>query len=269
MFAAAMLSLAIALTGSSDTACPGLDAPSATTSERRAALDLCAREANKPALDYLLDASSRLTPRDARASYYGDVVSAWSVDELVAAVPRLIEMSRSASSASDATRIVAIRAILALPADKRPPEAAAFAPMSVDISTIPSRMAYDKKEFRVAPGQVVKVNFHNPDALEHNLLIVAPGALAEIGIAGDRMGQNPDGKLKEYVPDSVKVLAVMGIVAPGASREFWFIAPSVAGTYPYVCTYPQHWRMMNGKLKVVAPEKAIKAPELSPPKEPS
>jgi len=30
----------------------------------------------------------------------------------------------------------------------------------------------------------------------------------------------------------------------------WFIAPAKPGTYPLVCTYPGHWRMMNGKLKV-------------------
>ncbi len=269
MFAATMLTLALALVDQLDSACPGLDAPSATTAERRAALDVCARESNKPALDYLLDASALLTPRDARASYYGDVVASWSADELVAALPRLTTMSRGEGGASDASRIVAVRAILSLPAERRPTEAAAFAPVSVDISTIPSRMAYDKKEFKVAPGQVVKINFHNPDALEHNLLIVAPGALAEIGVAGDRMGKTPDGRLKEFVPDSPKVLAVMGLVAAGASREFWFIAPSVAGTYPYVCTYPEHWRMMNGKLRVVEPEKTSQPPESQPPVKPS
>ena len=70
----------------------------------------------------------------------------------------------------------------------------------------------------------------------------------------------PDGKLKEFVPSSPKVLAVMGIVEPGKSQTFWFIAPQKPGTYPYVCTYPSHWRTMNGKMKVVAPPQPAQTP---------
>jgi azurin len=66
------------------------------------------------------------------------------------------------------------------------------------------------------------------------------------------MGQSADGKVKEFVPDSPKVLVVMGLVAPGRSKSMWFIAPPKPATYPYVCTYPSHWRTMNGKMKVTA-----------------
>ena len=29
-----------------------------------------------------------------------------------------------------------------------------------------------------------------------------------------------------------------------------FTAPTTPGDYPYLCTFPGHWRMMNGVLKV-------------------
>ena len=82
------------------------------------------------------------------------------------------------------------------------------------------------------------------------LLLVAPGALSEIGVAADKLGEGPEGKRRQFVPDSPKVLQVMGLVAPGQSMQLWFFAPDKPGTYPLVCTYPGHWRLMNGKLKV-------------------
>jgi len=33
-----------------------------------------------------------------------------------------------------------------------------------------------------------------------------------------------------------------------------FKAPGEAGQYPYVCTFPGHWRIMNGTLNVRAPQ---------------
>jgi azurin len=47
----------------------------------------------------------------------------------------------------------------------------------------------------------------------------------------------------------------MGLVDPGRTGTLHWAVPSKAGTYPYVCTYPGHWRMMNGKVKVAAPTK--------------
>ncbi len=244
-------------------ACPGLDQTGASLSERRVALVECARVAGKPALDYFLEHLATLNTRDPRLSSYGEVAESWPADELTAQGERLLAIAKGEGGASAASRIVVIRALLALPAQRRPAGTNAFEPHTVDLSAVPSRMTYDKKEITATSGSVVRVRFHNADALEHNMLIVAPGALAEMGLAGDRMGQVPEGKLKEFIPDSPKVLAVMGIVAPGASRDFWFIAPTSPGTYPYVCTYPQHWRMMNGKLKVTAP--TTPEPDAPPP----
>jgi azurin len=78
------------------------------------------------------------------------------------------------------------------------------------------------------------------------------------------MGQTADGKAREFVPDSPKVLAVMGLVSPGRSKSMWFIAPIKPATYPYVCTYPSHWRTMNGKMKVTAPKSPAKSAASDP-----
>jgi len=40
---------------------------------------------------------------------------------------------------------------------------------------------------------------------------------------------------------------------PGQTVSFQFRAPATEGQYPYVCTFPSHWQVMNGILNVVAP----------------
>jgi len=39
-------------------------------------------------------------------------------------------------------------------------------------------------------------------------------------------------------------------LTPGQTITVQFRAPSEAGAYPYVCTFPGHWRLMNGVLTV-------------------
>ncbi|MSR44339.1 MAG: hypothetical protein EXS15_03145 [Phycisphaerales bacterium] len=254
MFVSLCICLSLARNAVQQSECPGLDASSASLTDRRTALDACAAGHNKRPIDFFLERISNLAPHDPRSDEYGDLIAAWSVEELSqdSVKSQLMSIYESPSN-SGSSRVVALRALLALAQPSRPSSIAVIGLCSIEITAVPSKMAYDIREFTVAPGTLVHLTLHNPDALEHNLLFVAPGALAEIGIAGDRMDRTPDGKAKEFVPDSPKVLEVMGLVAPGKSRSMWFIAPSKPGTYPFVCTYPSHWRTMNGKMKVVTP----------------
>ncbi|MDA0214377.1 MAG: plastocyanin/azurin family copper-binding protein [Planctomycetota bacterium] len=254
MLVAITICIAMANSNNPPADCSGLDSPSASQTERRSALDACATEAKQKPLDYFLDRIEQLGWHDSRTETYGDIIATWNQDEISqpAIAEKLFSLYKNERASADA-RVVACRALAGLPKVKRPAEMLPIEQIRVEITTLPSLMAYDRKEFSVAPGCLVHLTLHNPDALEHNFLLVAPNALAEIGIAGDRMGQTPDGKVKEFVPDSKKVLAVLGLVAPGKSKSLWFIAPSKPATYPYVCTYPSHWRTMNGKMKVVSP----------------
>ena len=117
-------------------------------------------------------------------------------------------------------------------------------------TSVPGKMVWDPKEFTVAPNAIVAIEMVNPDSMQHNMLVCSPGSLSEIGVAADKLGEGAIGKQRQYVPDSPKVLEIMGLTAPNTTGVLWFIAPAKAGTYPLVCTYPGHWRMMNGKLKV-------------------
>ncbi len=119
------------------------------------------------------------------------------------------------------------------------------------IHTLPEQMLYDKTLIVVEPGKPVEIILKNDDAMQHNLVVVAPGALEEIGQAAEKMPPQPDALLRLYVPDSAQVLFATKLLDPGQQAKLAFTAPSQPGEYPYLCTYPGHWRRMVGTLAVV------------------
>ena len=69
----------------------------------------------------------------------------------------------------------------------------------------------------------------------------------------------PDVAKRHYIPRSDKVLVGSRLLEPGETQVLSFVVPSVAGVYPYVCTYPGHWRRMYGALYVVDDLKSYEA----------
>ena len=122
----------------------------------------------------------------------------------------------------------------------------------IAIGTVVERMIYDKEKIVVQAGKPVEFRFTNSDNMEHNFVIVQPGALAEVGEAAERTGRDPDAKARHYVPVSDRILLSSQSLDKGKSQAIAFDAPSTPGVYPYVCTYPGHWRRMFGALYVVA-----------------
>jgi putative membrane-bound dehydrogenase-like protein len=121
------------------------------------------------------------------------------------------------------------------------------------LSVVPNQMKFDLAELNVAPGQLIEITYVNPDVMQHNFVLGAPGSLAAIGEAGDRLAASPNGLAQGYVPDMPQVIFSTKLLEPGQTVTFQFRAPTTAGQYPYVCTFPAHWRTMNGVLNVVAP----------------
>jgi azurin len=133
----------------------------------------------------------------------------------------------------------------------------AIAPQAPDVavrlSVVPGQLKFDKSELNVAPGQLVEVVYTNPDVMQHNFVLGAPGSLNAIGEAGDKLATSPNGLAQGYVPDTAQVLFSTKLLDPGQTMTFQFRAPTEVGQYPYVCTFPAHWRTMNGVLNVVVP----------------
>jgi putative membrane-bound dehydrogenase-like protein len=111
-------------------------------------------------------------------------------------------------------------------------------------------MQYDKKLITVKAGQKVVINLENPDGMQHNLLIIKPGSLQKVGKAADELLSNPKAAEMQYVPKIPEVLYSTKLVNTGETVTLEFTVPDEPGDYPYVCTFPGHWRGMNGTLRV-------------------
>jgi putative heme-binding domain-containing protein len=121
----------------------------------------------------------------------------------------------------------------------------------IAIGTVVERMIYDKEIIVVQAGKPVEFRVSNTDNMPHNFAIVQPGALEEVGQLAEATARDADAKDRQYVPKSDKILLASRLLEPGQTQALTFETPAAPGVYPYVCTYPGHWRRMYGALYVV------------------
>jgi azurin len=88
--------------------------------------------------------------------------------------------------------------------------------------------------------------------MQHNLVLIQAGAVEKVGAAADKMAADPKGAEKNYVPAMKEVIAATELIDTDGRSVIRFKVPEKVGDYPYVCTFPGHWRIMNGIMKVVA-----------------
>src|SRR5215217_3503226 len=118
------------------------------------------------------------------------------------------------------------------------------------INPIVNAMKFEQKTFSVKAGSTVEVVFKNIDFMQHNLLILQKGSMDKVGAAADKLAQDPKGAEKQYVPKMPEVLFYTPLVNPEETFKLKFKVPAVAGDYPFICSFPGHWRIMNGIMKV-------------------
>lgn len=120
----------------------------------------------------------------------------------------------------------------------------------IRLGVIKNQMKYDSPVFEVTAGKPVQIVFENPDFMQHNLVIGAIGSLKVIGTAADALASDARGAEMNYVPRIPEVLFSTKLVNPQESVILNFTAPEKPGDYPFVCTFPGHWSIMNGTMKV-------------------
>jgi len=217
--------------------------------KRRAAADAVAKASGGTAAAAVLDAIVACSGTCGGTRDLADLLVSLAAD--AAKDPKSVErLAACAQDAGSPARLAACRTIAAMPEEARPAALKSMKVRTVALKTIPGAMQYDVKEIRAKPNELLELVLENTDTMQHNLLVVAPGKMSEVGVAADKMGETPAGKAAQFVPDLPSVIAVMGLVDPGKSGRMFIVAPAKPGNYQYVCTYPGHWRMMNGKLKV-------------------
>ena len=117
----------------------------------------------------------------------------------------------------------------------------------INIGTKPG-LKFAIENFEVPEGSRVKLVFNNTDDMLHNLVIVKKGKADAVGKLAMELGIN--GSKLGYVPPSPDVLFNTCLLQPETSQSIYFTAPK-AGDYPYVCTFPGHYFVMKGNMKVI------------------
>ena len=114
-------------------------------------------------------------------------------------------------------------------------------------------LQFATKKLSAHPGERLSLTFKNPDLVPHNFVLAKPGSLGALGDQVNKLISRPGAAARHYVPDSPDVLVWTDMVNPGQETTIHFDAPSTPGTYPYFCSFPGHWQVMNGVLEVAAP----------------
>jgi putative heme-binding domain-containing protein len=103
---------------------------------------------------------------------------------------------------------------------------------------------------RAKAGEAIRLTFKNPDVVPHNWVLVKPGTLRKVGEMANRLIADPDAVARNYVPKAKEVLVYTDVVPPHHTTAIYFRVPGRRGRYPFLCTFPGHWMVMNGELVV-------------------
>jgi azurin len=130
-------------------------------------------------------------------------------------------------------------------------EPKATAVSALTLAPVGNQMKFEQTEFTVKAGTEVTLTFNNTAtsaAMEHNVVLLADNTTKTI----DRVGQAAlSAASSAYVPEDDAVLAATDLAKPGETVTLTFTAPSAPGEYAYVCTFPGHYAMMQGTMRVV------------------
>lgn len=120
---------------------------------------------------------------------------------------------------------------------------------TVEIQTA-GNLTFATQQFKVKAGEAIELVLSNPDVVPHNWALVKPGTLQQVGELANRLISNPHAAARQYIPQSADVLVFTDVVPPGQRGTIYFHAPRTPGRYPYLCTFPGHWMVMNGEMVV-------------------
>ena len=176
-----------------------------------------------------------------------------TLDALLAQIRKIPTADRTSSSALDAIQLADGLAGL-LPPDRATAARRELGELGVRVirlGTVTDQMLFDKDRIAAQAGKPVEVVFENGDIMPHNFVVAVPGSLEAVGLLGESTSTDPGALARNYVPASDRILVASRLLAPRESQKIAFDAPTKPGVYPYVCTYPGHWRRMYGAFYVV------------------
>ena len=113
-----------------------------------------------------------------------------------------------------------------------------------------SGLKYDKLLVEAKAGEAIALTFKNEDVMPHNLIIVNPGMTKKVGEASFKMLNDPKALELNYTAKLKDVKVVVPVIDPKKETTVYFRVPKKKGDYPFICTFPGHWQVMQGVFKV-------------------
>jgi len=150
--------------------------------------------------------------------------------------------------------IITKRSLLALAVAVIFSSVSAFAQDEVKLEiTSNDMMQYDKKVLEVTTGQKVTIEFKHigklpKAAMGHNIVILMPGTVGPT-FAMKGMTAPTTGYIPQDEESKKLVVAYSETIGGGETSVFSFVAGE-PGAYPYLCTFPGHFALMQGVLTV-------------------
>ncbi|NJM38645.1 MAG: Azurin [Akkermansiaceae bacterium] len=125
-------------------------------------------------------------------------------------------------------------------------------PVKVEV-TCNDQMQFSTKTLEATAGQPIAITVKNigklpVEAMGHNMVILKPGS--EITAFAMKAMTAKDSAYIPADPEIAKmVVAHSKLLGPGEMDTITF-TPTEAGTYPYLCSFPGHFGVMQGLLTV-------------------
>ena len=117
------------------------------------------------------------------------------------------------------------------------------------------QMQYNIKAFEVTEGEKVVLSFKHIGqlpavAMGHNVVILQKGTVIPAFSAKCAPAKD-NGYIPEDDESKKAIIAHTKMLGGGESDEITFTAPA-AGEYPFICTFPGHFAIMQGVMTVKA-----------------
>lgn len=114
------------------------------------------------------------------------------------------------------------------------------------------QLQYNINEITAEPGEKLRIELTNigrmpKQSMAHNWVLLKKMPDDEANAFAMAAASKPP----EYLPDDQSaVLFHTKMLGPGETDTIEIVVPDEAGDYPYLCTFPGHFAVMRGKLRV-------------------
>jgi azurin len=113
-----------------------------------------------------------------------------------------------------------------------------------------TNLSFATRSIAVKAGEAIQLTLKNVDVVPHNWALLKPGTLQSVGQQANKLVADPAGWARHYIPQTDDVLVYTDIVPSKKQFSVFFSAPAEPGRYPFLCTFPGHWMVMNGEMIV-------------------